>query len=64
MPAEMPQPDARQPNRVRIRLKHSLAAGLEINVMMPDRLEEFDAAYAQGELMELRAKLDDDVGNA
>lgn len=34
-----------------VRLKHSLAADLEINEVLPDTLAEFDGAVARGELV-------------
>lgn len=40
--------------RTRIRLKHSLAAGEEINTVLPDSLAEFEAALARGGVEELR----------
>jgi hypothetical protein len=63
-PAEMPQPDARKPIRMRIRLKHSLPADAEINIVLPVSMNEFDAAYVRGELKELMAKLDDAISEA
>jgi hypothetical protein len=47
-----------------VRLKHSLAADEEINAVMPDTLEEFDEALARGELRELKAGLDDVLGES
>jgi len=55
-PAEMRQP-AGKSTRVRIRLKHSLAAGEEIHAMLPDTLERFEVALARGDLKELGARL-------
>jgi hypothetical protein len=52
------------PRRVIVRLKHSLAADEEINAVMPDTLEEFDEALARGELRELKAGLDDVLGES
>jgi hypothetical protein len=51
-------PELRETTRVRIRLKHSLPAGAEINTVLPDNLEEFDTAYANGQLRNLLASLD------
>lgn len=48
--------------RTLIRLKHSLAADQEINDVLPDTLEEFDTAYANGTLKELKAGLNDVLG--
>lgn len=45
--------------RTMLRLKHSLAADREINDILPDRLEEFDAALQRGELLELPVALED-----
>jgi len=39
-----------KPNRMVIRLKHSLAADEEIHAMLPDTLEEADEAPARSEL--------------
>jgi hypothetical protein len=36
--------------RVVIRLKHSLLADEEINTVLPDKLDELEAAYTNGEL--------------
>lgn len=46
-----------------IRLKHSLAADEEINRVLPDTLDEFDAALAAGELKALTANLNDAIGD-
>jgi len=43
--------------RTLIRLKHSLAADEEINNILPDTLDEFDDAIANGKLLELKADL-------
>jgi hypothetical protein len=40
-------------SRALIRLKHSLAADLEINEVLPDKLAEFDIALQQGQLLSL-----------
>lgn len=48
--------------RTLIRLKHSLKADEEINAVLPDTLDEFEAALAKGELKGLTAKLDDVLG--
>lgn len=62
-PAEMQRPKITKPaTRTRIRLEHSLAADEEISTFLPDTLEEFDAAYANGELKQLRAGLNDALG--
>jgi hypothetical protein len=61
-PAEMEKAKIMKATRTLIRLKHSLAADEEINAVLPDTLEEFDAAHARGELKELKAGLDDVIG--
>ena len=48
--------------RTIVRLKHSLRADEEINAVLPDTLDEFEAALARGELKELRAGLSDVLG--
>jgi hypothetical protein len=48
-----------EPRKVRIRLKHPLPADTEIHAVLPDTLEEFEAAVARGELKELQAGLAD-----
>lgn len=45
--------------RALLRLKHSLAADEEINAVLPDRIEAFDAAIQRGELLELKSVLED-----
>jgi DNA polymerase/3'-5' exonuclease PolX len=42
-----------------IRLKHSLAADEEINAVLPDTLNEFDAALQSGSLRQLRPTVSD-----
>lgn len=61
-PAEMEKARIAKATRGLIRLKHSLQADEEINAVLPDTLEEFDAALARGELRELRAGLNDVLG--
>jgi hypothetical protein len=48
--------------RTIIRLKHSLQADEEINAVLPDTLDEFEAALAKGELQTLKAGLSDVLG--
>lgn len=43
-------------SRTVIRLKHSLAADEEIKAVLPDTLDEFEAAYAKGERKKLTDK--------
>ena len=59
----MQQPESTKAARTRIRLKHSLAAGQEINSVLPDTLDEFEAALARGDLEELKA-LGNVIGHA
>jgi hypothetical protein len=63
-PPETQRAKVTNATRTLIRLKHSLAAGVKINAMLPDTLEEFDDALARGELRELKASLDDVIGGA
>ena len=58
------RPEITKDTRTLIRLKHSLAAGQEINAVMPDKLEELDDALAHRRFGELKATLDDDIGDA
>jgi hypothetical protein len=51
----MQQPQITKATRTRIRLKHSLAADQEINSVLPDALDEFEAVLARGDLKELKA---------
>jgi hypothetical protein len=44
--------------RTIVRLKHSLAADREINDVLPERLDEFDAALQRGELLTLPVNLE------
>lgn len=55
--AEMEKAKISKSARTLIRLKHSLAADEEINAVLPDTLDEFDTAYANGELKKFRADL-------
>jgi arginine/lysine/ornithine decarboxylase len=58
-PAEMQRHKVTKATRTLVRLKHSLAADEELNSVLPDTLEQFDTALANGELKELVAGLDD-----
>jgi hypothetical protein len=49
--------------RTLIRLKHSLAADVEINNTLPDTLTEFDTALQQGELKALQIELKEILGS-
>lgn len=42
-----------------LRLKHSLAADAEINEVLPDTLDKFDAALQSGQLLQMNAGLAD-----
>jgi hypothetical protein len=57
--AEMNRAAITKITRTMVRLKHSLAADEEINRLLPDRIDEFDAALARGELLELKPSLED-----
>lgn len=57
--AEMMRSKVVKITRTMLRLKHSLAADEEINQVLPDRIDEFDAALARGELLELKPSLED-----
>ena len=60
--AEVEKAGIAKATRALIRLKHSLAADVEINSVLPGTLEEFDEALAKGELKQLRAGLADVLG--
>lgn len=62
-PEEMERAKVAKATRGLIRLKHSLAADEEINAVLPDTLEEFDAALQRGELRGLVAGLGDVIGS-
>lgn len=62
-PAEMERAKVAKTARTIIRLKHSLAADEEINAVLPDTLVEFEDALAQGNILELRARMDDVLGS-
>lgn len=61
-PAELEKCRIAKAARTIIRLKHSLRADEEINAVLPDTLDEFEAALARGELLTLRAGLTDALG--
>jgi hypothetical protein len=50
--------------RTIIRLKHSLAADVELNDVLPETIAEFDAAVARGELRDITVGLEDVIGKA
>lgn len=54
--AEMERHRIKKTAQTLIRLKHSLAADEEINRVLPDTLEQFDEALANGELLEVDPK--------
>lgn len=55
--AEMQRDRVVKTARTLIRLKHSLAADMEINELLPDTLQEFDEAMSQGRLLTVKADL-------
>ena len=59
----MQQPESTKAARTRIRLKHSLAAGQQINAVLQETLDESEAALARGDLKELKA-LGNVIGDA
>ena len=61
-PAEMERAKIAKATRTIVRLKHSLRADEEINAVLPDTLDEFEAALARGELKQLKAGLSDVLG--
>lgn len=56
-PIEMERHRVSKVTRSLLRLKYSLMADEAINEVLPDTLEEFDAAIQQGELKVLEADL-------
>lgn len=46
-----------------VRLKHSWAADVELNEILPERLQQFDAAIQNGELLALPENLEDFLEN-
>lgn len=56
--AELERAAITKATRTLVRLKHSLAADREINSVLPDRLDEFDAALQRGELLSLPLRLE------
>ena len=62
-PAELEKAKIAKATRSLIRLKHSLAADEEINAVLPDTLDEFDEALARGQVKELKASIDDVLGD-
>jgi len=62
--AEMERAKVAKTVRTIVRLKHSLRADEEINAVLPDTLDEFEAAIARGDLKELTTSLDDVLGDA
>lgn len=56
-PAELEKARITKVTRTLIRLKHSLAADVELNKVLPDTLADFDEALSRGELKELKADL-------
>lgn len=67
--AELKRDQIAKTARTLIRLKHSLKADEELNDLLPDTLEEFDRALAEGQLLELTDSVsailgDDDITEA
>lgn len=56
---EMKRAATAKTTRTLVRLKHSLAADEELNSVLPDTLEEFDAAMAAGDLKDAAQAIDD-----
>lgn len=61
-PEEMERHRIAKTVRSLVRLKHSLAADVELNELLPDTLAEFNDALARGELLELQVGLADVLG--
>jgi hypothetical protein len=57
-PARKLRRELKATSRARVGLKHSLPARTEISTLLPHSLEEFDAAYAGGELRNVLASAD------
>lgn len=57
--AELRRSHVAKVTRTLIRLRHSLKADEDINRVLPDTLEEFDARLSDGELSDVVANLDD-----
>jgi len=55
---EMERMKLAKATRALIRLKHSLAADEELNEILPDKMNAFDAAIQQGEIKQLNIGLD------
>lgn len=49
--------------RSQIRLKHSLAADEELNMLLPDTLEEFDSSIGKGQIKRLKSSVNDLLEN-
>lgn len=61
-PEDLDRAAVAKTTRTLIRLKHSLRADEEINTILPDRLDEFDAALSRGTIKELTLNIDDVLG--
>lgn len=61
-PTELERAKLLKASRTLIRLKHSLAADEEINALLPDTLEAFDAAVAKGEQKRLTSNVVAELG--
>jgi hypothetical protein len=61
-PIEVERAKIAKITRTLVRLKYSLKADEEINNILPETLDEFDLSIQSGELKQLRANLDDILG--
>lgn len=59
---EMERDRVAKVTRTLIRLKHSLAADVEINETLPETLHEFDDAHSRGQIKRVKADLADLLG--
>jgi hypothetical protein len=57
-PEELERAKVAKVTRTLVRLKHSLAADEEINSLLPNTLDEFDVALANGELKHVGGAID------
>lgn len=57
--AQMEKARIAKVTRTLVRLRHSLAADEEINEILPDTLDAFDAALQGGEIKRLKVSLAD-----
>lgn len=57
--AEMQRDKVIKTTRTLIRLKHSLAADEELNEVLPDTVDEFEASFSRGNFKKLKVNLSD-----